>query len=238
MSSEEFTDEEVRTIMERAARQQQASEARGLKPGGGTSLESLEEIATEVGIDAGYVKAAARELTLKRDAAPAATVLGVARRTDVVRVVPGTVSDEEWGRIVSEVRRMSAATGTVSEFGQVREWVSSHAAPSAGMPIQVRLEPVEGGTLISLGQDTLQAGMMPGVMGGSMMAAVVALMIVMGFNGATGPLVLVTAIFAAIAVAMAGGGLLLGHKYVERQSRKFEAAMDRIELIARTGDDQ
>jgi hypothetical protein len=53
-------------------------------------------------------------------------------------VVPGTVSDVQWERMVAEFRQ----SGSTSQFGPVREWVSATEASS--MPVTVRLEPAAG----------------------------------------------------------------------------------------------
>lgn len=234
MSTEEFNDDEVRKILERAAHQQQASEARGLVRGKGTSLQSLEEIAAEVGIDAGYVKAAAREVALRRDAEPPPTLLGVPRRLESSRVIKGKINDEAWGRIVSEMRSVFGVTGHVDEFGEIREWASSHQPASAAMAVQVRLEPIDGGTLISIQQATLQAGLLPGVLGGSFMSTALIFIVLMLFIGFNTPLLAMSAVFGSLGALTGGVGLALGGRYVTSQTAKIEATMDRIERMAQT----
>lgn len=113
-TSRRYTDDEVHAIFEReAARQKEASHVEEASRAG-LSLEELKEIGAEAGIDPAHIALAASELAVRR--APAKkeadeAFLGIPTRIGTSRVIRGHVTDDEWERMVVELRGSSAATG-------------------------------------------------------------------------------------------------------------------------------
>jgi hypothetical protein len=147
------------------------------------------------------------------------------------RVVPGSVSDAQWERMVGEFRQTFRKNGTVSQFGPVREWISGDE--SSNMPVQIRLEPVDEGTLITLHQPTRTVSQMTYAVGGTFasFAALFGVLVGVG-NFAPGATVL-PIIFAVLAV-LSSLGILGGYRaWMPRQEERFRALLDPAELIAR-----
>ena len=239
MDQVEFDDVEVQRILERAAEQQQAAERRGLTRRSGTSLTSLKDIAQEVGIEPRFVDAAARELALRRDHPVAKEFMGVPEELTIQRVLPERVDDDEWIRIVDDLRATYGITGHVSQYGRVREWQSG-AAPnsSAGSLIHLRLEETEDGTALTLTQSIRNQTALPKVLGATFVSLGVtfaALLPVLGVTAAG-------LTFAGLNV-VAGGGILVGGmgwvgRWARRRMERFQSTADRIELMAGTTERQ
>lgn len=220
-----FSDEETRRILARAA-DREAPAAQ--KPGTGLTLHALQEIARETGIDPRHVEAAAREMVLRRSTAPAPRRLGLPLSLDARRVVPGRVTDAQWERMVAEFRRAFRKSGATSQFGEVREWISENE--EGAMPVKVRLEPVDGGTLVTIGQPTTLVPQLVYGLGGGLtgMAAVFG-----GLAAVAGAPVGLPLLFLGMAAATAGGVRFGYGAWMPRREKQFEALLDRAELIAR-----
>ncbi len=235
MSQAEFDDVEVQRILKRASEQQQASERRELARGAGTSLSSLREIAEEVGIEPRFVDAAAREVALRRDHRPAKEFMGVPDELRIQRVLPDKVDDDEWIRIVDDLRATFGTAGHVSHYGRVREWQSGASSTSGGdYSIHLRLEETEDGTALTLAQNIRNQTQLPKVLGATFGGlGVTFLALIPAMSAVVPPL-----LFAGGNI-LAGAGLLLGGmnwtaRWARRRMERFEASADRIELLAGT----
>lgn len=239
MDQAEFDDVEVQRILKRASEQQQASERRDLARGAGTSLTSLREIAGEVGIEPRFVDAAAREVALRRDHAPAKEFMGVPDELRIQRVLPEKVDDDEWIRIVDDLRASYGITGHVSHYGRVREWQSGASSTSgSGSVIHLRLEETDDGTALTLSQNIRSQTQLPKVLGGTFGAlGVTFLALIPAMSAVVPPL-----LFAGGNI-LAGAGILLGGmnwtgRWARRRMERFHATADRIELMAGTTERQ
>jgi hypothetical protein len=221
-----FTDEEARQILVRAASREERAER--VSTGRGLNVHALQEIAREVGLDPLQVEAAAREALLRRESPPVPTWLGIPLEAGLQRVVPGTVSDAGWERMVAEFRRAFRTSGITSQFGGVREWIS--ASEKSDMPVQVRLEPVDESTLVTLQQPMSLVPQMVYAVGGTFSAAAVLFAVL----AAIGSLPLHLS-FLFFAMALLGSlGVWGGYRaWLPRREEQLRAVADRVELIAR-----
>jgi hypothetical protein len=228
-----FSDEETRQLLARAAnRQEEADRALPGRHGGSVhTLAVVRAAAENVGIDPLHVEAAAKEILLRRGAAPVRTRAGLPMELRLQRVLPGPVSDAQWERMVAEFRKEFRKSGSTSQFGPVREWISGNEASS--MPITVRVEPVEEGTLLTLHQETKTMSDLVYVVGGT-------------FSGVAATFGVIAALTQTVSVALPvfllAGGLIAsamvwgGYRaWMPRQEKQFRAVLDRSELIARSG---
>jgi hypothetical protein len=228
-----FSDEETRRILARAAsRQDEVERARlGTRSSTDLTLAAVQAAAREAGIDPLHVEAAAREVVLRRDAAPVKTRAGLPVEMKMQRVIPGDVSDAQWERMVTEFRQTFRKSGATSQFGPVREWISGNEQSS--MPITVRIEPVDEGTLLTLLQSSKAMSdivyAVGGVFGGFAAFLGALAFFSPGFPVAL-PLVLLC--FALVFSVGSWGGY---RAWLPRQEKQFRAVLDRSELIARSG---
>jgi hypothetical protein len=228
-----FTDEEARQILERAADRQETAERAKIESGD-VSLEELKSIASEVGIDPEYVQAAASELVVRDGNAPIGSTLGLPKELRHTRVIPGAVSDAKWEQIVGVFRSTFGLPGIASDFGEVREWISTNSATD-NMPLTIRLEPTEEGTLVTFTQPSRAIRQATAGVAGSFSVVVTLLAVLWGFGISNGPAIpLVTGLFALAAAGALGAGVIGGRHWVNRQNAKIEAAADKIDLLARS----
>lgn len=134
MSERRFSEEEVTDILTRAVELQDSGAALPATRSGLT-LTELKEIGREVGVAPEVIERAARKLD--PGTAPTRSLfglpLGVGRTVELNR----TLTDEEWERLVVDLRETFDARGVVRSEGSLRSWSNGN--------LQVLLEPGEKG---------------------------------------------------------------------------------------------
>ncbi len=131
MSERRFTEEEMAAIFERAVRLQHSG---GHAPArtDGMTLAELEEIGREAGIAPERVREAAKSLQLgarEESQGLLGFTIGVGRTVELGR----RLSDEEWERLVVDLRETFDARGRVSSQGSLKQWTNGN--------LQALLEP-------------------------------------------------------------------------------------------------
>lgn len=132
MTERRYNQEEVEAIFQRAAEAQPAAPLLR-NPDEGMTLAQLQEIGREVGITPEQVRAAAN--SLQRTGQPTKrTVLGlpigVGRTVDLER----KLTDDEWDRLVVELRDTFDAKGRLKQEGNFKQWSNGN--------LQALLEPM------------------------------------------------------------------------------------------------
>lgn len=131
MTDRRYSDEEVAEIFERASETEQQTR-RQLPASDGLTLGELQRIGQEAGIAPDLVAQAARSLDQPRQ--PETPVflglpVGAARTVRLER----RMTDEEWERLVVDLRETFNARGVVRAEGSLRQWSNGN--------LQVLLEP-------------------------------------------------------------------------------------------------
>jgi hypothetical protein len=140
MTERRYSEEEVTAIFERAAEAQQTTR-RQVASGEGMTLADLQEIGREVGIPPESIANAARSLDHSSSAAARKFLglpIGVGRMIDLER----RLSEEEWERLVVDLRETFDARGRVRSEGAFREWTNGN--------LQALLEPTATGQRLRL----------------------------------------------------------------------------------------
>lgn len=133
MTERRYSDEEVAAIFERAAKSQaglQRQQPQTLAEG--TTLGELQQIGRDVGIPAELVARAAREIDLAgrpTERKYLGLTIGVGRTVEL----PRRLTDEEWERVVADLRETFDARGKVRSEGSTRMWSNGN--------LQIMLEP-------------------------------------------------------------------------------------------------
>ncbi len=141
MTTRRYNDEEVAAIFERAS---EAPPPRGRQPrsvADGMTLAELQEIGREVGIAPESVALAARALD-QRGAAAARRFLGFPIGVERTIELDRQLSDDEWERLVVDLRETFDARGMVRYDGPFRQWTNGN--------LQALLEPTATGHRIRL----------------------------------------------------------------------------------------
>ena len=145
MSTERrYTEDEVDSILDRAT-EAQTSRASNGPQGTGLTLRELQEIGREVGISEEEITRAATSLDHPTpvptpDRRFLGQTIGVGRTVDL----PRPLKDEEWHRLVVDLRETFDAKGKLGDDGPFRQWSNSN--------LQVFLEPSGGGQRLRLRQ--------------------------------------------------------------------------------------
>lgn len=214
-----YTEQEVAAIFERASKAQQAAH-RNLPSGEGLTLAEPQQIGRDTGITPEFIaRAAAVEQTVQ--AWPRETYLGfpvgVSRSVDL----PRPLTDEEWGRLVADLRETFRAQGRTSQDGALREWTNGN--------LRAVIEPTEGGHRLRL--STLK-GTAKMAIGNGLAASVVGLsfLLVMGISDDLEAVSI--ALLLMMLVALFGLGSL-GYTGVRLRGWAAERERQMEEIIAR-----
>lgn len=166
MTDRRFSEEEAAAIFERAADAQQSGH-HALAPTEGMTLAELQAIGVEVGLPAELVAQAARSI---ERAGPPATrsflglPVGVSRTVELSR----RLSEDEWERLVVDLRETFDARGVARTDGSFRQWTNGN--------LQALLEPTAGGHRLRLRTYKADARLlMTAGVGGAVSAVVVIL---------------------------------------------------------------
>ncbi|MEJ2541541.1 MAG: hypothetical protein P8188_16510 [Gemmatimonadota bacterium] len=228
-----YDEDQIAEIFRRAT--QEAGRAR-LRPGdaessppaGGLTLDELQEIGREVGIDPAAVRRGAAALDrvsggpgqVTRRAA--FSPLAVARTTPLAR----PLTDQEWTRVVLDLRETFDARGTIQAQGGFREWTNGN--------LQAMLEPTPEGERFRI-RSRKSAGEVP-IIGGLFMvtlAVVVALITL-----ATGTPLAEVLRETGILTALGGLGFVVGSaslkRWADTRQSQMAAVSERVALLAAT----
>jgi hypothetical protein len=126
-----YSEDEVQEILRLATASDQALPPSAAQRG--LTLAQLQEIGTEVGIPATQVAEAARAIARRPVVLPARTVLGQPRTVSRIVPIPRALTDEEWTRVVVDLRETFGARGVIESHGGLRSWTNGN--------LQVHVEP-------------------------------------------------------------------------------------------------
>lgn len=192
-----YNEAEIARIFEAATEVPPTGGARHPAPAEGMTLAQLQEIGHEVGIAADLVSQAAEALDRPVPVATAGRSLlgmplGVGRTVELGR----RLTDEEWERVVVDLRETFDARGTVRQEGSLRQWTNGN--------LHVLLEPGDRGHRLRLRTVNAQARSFIGagtmaLAGSAVLGTVLALSGRLASGGIGGPLFLALAGLAAIA---------------------------------------
>ena len=230
--SRRYTEEDAQRIFAAVAeRQREAPPADA-----GLTLEDLQEAARAAGLDPELVTQAAASLDVPSPAT-AKTFLGAPVEIVCQRVLPEPVSDETWAQIIAQARIAFGGEGIAGQIGQLREWTAINSkGTNQSVSTRIALEPTPEGTRLTVSQNTRGLAMAMAISAGinGFMAVLFGILF---FAGVDPELAIAALILAGLAVAF-GAGTQIGMRLWKRtQDQKFNAFLDRAELIIRAADD-
>ena len=213
MTKRRYGDEEVREIFNLAtsggARDQSL-----LGESGGMTLDELQRIGQEAGIDPSRVALAAEQLDARGKPAPVRRSFGLPVGVSRVVDLPRAPTDREWERLISEFRTTFGSHGHASTVGGIREW--SHGN------LHISVEPTEHGEQLRLSTSKEDAVALNGlgiVLGGMsiIMGAVVTA------AGKPAKALLVLGMFGGMALFAFGANLFRLPRWARERERQMEA---------------
>jgi len=135
-----YDDQEIAEILERATT---GRDGQPVLPGNdGLTLDELEQIGTEVGIHPDRIAAAARSLDSTAPAVAVERFLGAPRSVARTLRIERALTEEEWARLVGDLRRTFNAKGRLEQHGTLRSWSNSN--------LQVHVEPDGDGYVVRM----------------------------------------------------------------------------------------
>jgi hypothetical protein len=223
-----FTEEEMRAVFAKAAERQKRAEA--IDVGAGLSLAEMQEVAAAAGIDPTHVAAAVAEMAAVPE--PRKTFFGAPVEVTRVRRLPVQVSEDGWARIVSELRRTFNEDGIAGQLGRIREWNAMGRGPRRDLVTRLAIEPDGDGARVTLRQAARDFAF-GFTLAGSIMSFMAILFSTLAAAGVDNELWIPAGLMIGLAVLFLGGLQIGMRLWANRQERRFEALLDRIELIAR-----
>ena len=224
MSERRFDEAEVAEIFERAT-QAQHSGQRQLPSGEGMTLAELQEIGREVGIDPQLVARAASSLV--QGGRPTSRKLlglpiGVGRIVDLDR----KLTDDEWERVVVDLRETFDARGQMRSEGSFRQWTNGN--------LQALLEPTPTGHRIRL--KTMKGDAVGWITGGiGTLAIGTTLLITAAVSGSTDAgLWSSLSMMTMMGAGMFGLGALRLPGWARTRRRQMEELAGRLALLAKS----
>jgi hypothetical protein len=218
MGERRFSEEEVAEILKYAAEAEDSGRSL-TAPNSGLTLAELNEIGREVGISTEAMQQAVRRIG--NSSQPARTFLGfpisVQRTVDIDR----KLTDDEWDRLVADLREIFDARGVVRHEGSLRSWSNGN--------LHVLLEPTATGQRLRL--RTLK-GEARGLIGGGLVMAGAAsvLLAISAAAGALGD----GGSLAAVGTLMTGGIAMFGvgsfglPAWARLRQRQMDEIADRV----------
>jgi hypothetical protein len=218
MAERRYNDKEIAAIFRAAAEEGLQSPPHEVAREEGMTLAELQTIGSEVGIASDAVAQAARAVDVRLGAASRTFLglpIGVARTVNLNR----RLTDEEWERLVVQLREVFNARGRTRSEGSLRQWTNGN--------LQVLLEPTETGHRLRFG--TLHGGARFSIGSGiAVLGVTAAVAISSALGGTLGDAIPGIALLFAAGVGMIASGALRLPRWARLRERQMEALAARI----------
>jgi len=218
MAERRYNDKEIAAIFRAAAEEGPQSPQREVARDEGLTLAELQAIGSEVGIPSDAVAQAARAVDVRLGAASRTFLglpIGVARTVNLNR----RLTDEEWERLVVQLREVFNARGRTSSEGSLQQWTNGN--------LQMLLEPTENGHRLRFG--TLHGGARASIGAGIAALGITAIVVISGAVwGTLGEAIPGIALMAAAGAGMIASGALRLPRWARLREAQMEALAARI----------
>ena len=216
MADRRYNDKEIAAIF-RAATEGPANAPPDVPRDEGLTLADLQAIGREVGIAPDAITRAAQAIDVRRGAARTLLGLpiGVARTVNLNR----RLTEEEWGRLVVQLREVFDARGSTRSDGDLRQWTNGN--------LQVLLEPT--GTGHRLRFRTLHGAARASIgIGFVALGAAAAVAIATGISGTLGDSLSGIVFLLTVGAGMVANGALRLPRWARLRGRQMDALAAKI----------
>lgn len=170
MTERRYGDEEVREIISLATAGDASNQSLPADPDGLT-LDELQRIGQEVGIEPAQITLAVQKLAARGTVAPIRRSFGMPVGVSRVVDLPRAPTDREWEQLVSQFRTTFGTKGRTTTTGGLRDWSNGN--------LHIAIEPTANGEQLRLStrkDDAIALNVMGAGLGGMslLMSAVVA----------------------------------------------------------------
>src|SRR2546427_6194814 len=220
MAERRYNDKEIAAIFRAAAEEGPQSPQREVARDEGLTLAELQAIGSEVGIPSDAVAQAARAVDVRLGAASRTFLglpIGVARTVNLHR----RLSDEEWERLVVQLREVFNARGSTRTDGSLRQWTNGN--------LQVLLEPTATGHRLRFG--TMHGAARASIGAGSAALGVTAVIaVVSAVDGTFASSIPGMAFLVFAGLGMIASGALRLPRWARQRERQMEALAAQVAL--------
>lgn len=213
MTKRRYGDQEVREIFSLATAGDTRERA---LPGesAGMTLDEIQQIAQEVGIEPARVAQAAETLDARGKVAPIRRSFGLPVGVSRVVDLPRAPTDREWERLIAEFRTTFGAHGQAKTSGGLREWSQGN--------LHICVEPTARGEqlrLSTLKDDGIALNGLGVVFGGmaTLMSALVAA------SGKPGKALVILGMFGGMALGAFAANVIRLPRWARERQRQMEA---------------
>jgi len=226
MTERRYGEEEVREIFSLATTGDRRDGVLPSEPGGLT-LDELQRIGQEVGIEPARVAQAAEQLDARGKLAPMRRSFGLPVGVSRVVDLPRAPTDREWERLISEFRTTFGTQGHTTTTGGLREWSQGN--------LHISIEPTEYGEQLRL--STLKEdGIALNGLGGLMGAMSVLFSAVVTAAGKPDKALLILGLFGGMSLAAFGTNLVRLPRWARERERQMEAIAEHaVKLLSDPG---
>jgi hypothetical protein len=222
MNNRRYNDEEIAAIFQQATEgpEPQGTSIQSAR-GEGLTLAELQDIGREVGISPEAIDSAAKSLDIRPRAGTRKFLgfpVGIERTIDLGR----RLSEDEWERLVVELREVFGARGTVSSSGSFRQWTQGN--------LQALLEPTQNGQRLRL---RTTKGSFPASMaaGGMMLFAGIFTAVATSLAGHfAGAAAIDAALFSAVGTVIIGSTALRLPSWARLRGQQMDSITTRLAL--------
>lgn len=196
-----FNESDTDAILRRAA--ELASGAEETPTQRGLTIEEMEALAGEAGLDPALVQRAAREVGFKQ-AQSASPWAGAPRRILVERQLEVELTEEVWESMVVEIQRTFGGAGFASQVGRTRTWTVSQTGGRghSSRVVSVTVTAQQGKTMIRVDESLTQlAGAIFGGVVGGVGGGTTGLWVGIGMGMLHSPVAAVALVLAGVAGA-------------------------------------
>ncbi len=218
MNERRYSEDEMKAIFERASRTRTAQRHQ-VASGEGFTLAELQDIGREVGIAPESIANAAASLQAGGERVRRTLLglpIGVARSLQLER----DLTEEEWERLVVDLRETFDARGRVRTHGSLRQWTNGN--------LQALLEPTPDGQRVRL--RTFKGGAQALMSGGLLVLGVGVAALVTQIVSGGASLASLTP-FLAIGGGMFGAGAIQLPAWARLRSRQMDGVLARLAVM-------
>jgi hypothetical protein len=194
----------------------------------GLTIEEMEALANEAGLDPELVRRAAREVGVRK-AQDVSPWVGSPRRILLERVIPGELAEEVWESMVGEIQRTFGGVGYASQIGRTRTWTVAPTGPRAHTRVlSVTATSHQGQTIVRVDESLSQlAGQVIGGLTGGLGGGLSGVWIGIGMGVFHSPVVAGVLLLTGIGGAYSLGRALFARSFV-RRTRELNELLDRL----------
>jgi hypothetical protein len=226
MPDRRYNDDEIAEIFQKASEGPQGASLQRAGDEGGMTLAELKDIGREVGIAPEAVERAAQSLEVRPSAA-VRSLLGLPVGVERTIALDRRLSEEEWERLVVELREVFGARGTVSSSGSFRQWTNGN--------LQALLEPTGNGHRLRI--TTVKGSAGASMVAGATMLGVGAVMgVSAAVAGQLGQVVPIVSMMSLLGAGMIGSTVLRLPSWARLRGRQMESITTRLALETKSDD--